>query len=184
VAWSVQYASATGTGNFGANSTQITELPNVSLAPGQYYLVQQAAGAGNGVSLPAPDFVDPTPIAMAAGAGKVALVNSLPLWLQWKVQPCSPAQLALIKDLVGYGNANFYETAAAPTLSNTTSALRLDQGCMETDNNASDFAAAAPTPRNTASPLNPCTVADAAPEVSSTFPVDGATDFPVDANLT
>ena len=37
--WSVQYASATGTGNFGANP--VTVLSG-SLAPGQYYLVQQA----------------------------------------------------------------------------------------------------------------------------------------------
>lgn len=36
---SVQYASATGTGNFGANP--VTVLSG-SLAPGQYYLVQQA----------------------------------------------------------------------------------------------------------------------------------------------
>ena len=47
--WSVQYASATGTGNFSA-----TPLPNVSLAPGQYFLVRETAGA-NGVPLPAPD---------------------------------------------------------------------------------------------------------------------------------
>jgi hypothetical protein len=61
--------------------------------------------------------------------------------------------------------------------------LRLANGCTETDNNASDFAAGAPTPRNTASPLNLCAAPDAAPEVSSTYPVDGATDFPIGANL-
>src|SRR5688500_17329353 len=33
--WSLQYASATGTGNFGANSGQLTELPDVTLNPGQ-----------------------------------------------------------------------------------------------------------------------------------------------------
>jgi uncharacterized protein len=49
-------------------------LPNVTLAPGQYYLVQQAGGT-NGVALPTPDLVAPSPIAMAAGAGKVVLVN-------------------------------------------------------------------------------------------------------------
>ena len=32
--WSVQYASATGTGNLGANSAQLTELPDVTLAAG------------------------------------------------------------------------------------------------------------------------------------------------------
>ena len=42
--WSVQYASATGTGNFGANSGQLTELPPVILAPGQYFLVQESGG--------------------------------------------------------------------------------------------------------------------------------------------
>ncbi|HSB86668.1 MAG TPA: ExeM/NucH family extracellular endonuclease, partial [Ilumatobacteraceae bacterium] len=98
-------------------------------------------------------------------------------------QPCSAADLALIKDLVGYGGANFYEGAPAPTLSNTTAALRLANGCTETDNNASDFAASAPTPRNTASPTNACAVADSAPEVAGTFPTNGATDFPTNANL-
>src|SRR5918999_55824 len=70
---SLQYASATGTGNFGASSTQATDLPDVSLEPGQYFLVQEAGGA---VGTPlAADFVDPTPISMAAGAGKVAIVQ-------------------------------------------------------------------------------------------------------------
>ena len=177
---SVQYASATGTGNFGANP--VTVLSG-SLAPGQYYLVQQASGGSNGVLLPAPDATGTA--AMSATAGKIALVNSTGgLACNGSVgQPCSAAQLALIKDLVGYGSANFYEGAAAPTLSNTTAAVRLVNGCSETDNNAADFAASAPTPRNTASPLNPCTAPDAAPEVASTYPVNGATDFPINANL-
>ena len=74
--WSVQYASATGTGNLGATSTQITALPNLSLAPGQYLLIQEAQGAAGTTALPAPDVTDATPIAMAAGSGKVALVSS------------------------------------------------------------------------------------------------------------
>ncbi len=36
--WSIQYTSATGTGNLGANSGQLTPLSG-SLAPGQYLLV-------------------------------------------------------------------------------------------------------------------------------------------------
>ena len=39
--WSVQYTSASGAGSFGENSGQITELPDISLAPGQYLLVQE-----------------------------------------------------------------------------------------------------------------------------------------------
>ena len=79
---------------------------------------------------------------------------------------------------------NFYETAPAPATTNPTAILRLANGCTETDNNALDFAANTPTPRNSSSPLNSCAVADAAPEVSGTYPANGATDFPVDANLT
>jgi hypothetical protein len=59
--WSVQYASATGTGNFGASSTQITELSG-SIAPHGYLLVQEAGGAA-GSPLPAADVTDATPIA-------------------------------------------------------------------------------------------------------------------------
>lgn len=156
--WSVQYASATGSGNFGSTTMQITELPAVSVAPGQYFLIQEAQGAGGTTPLPTPDVIDSSPIAMAAGAGKVALVNSTTsLGCNGGSTPCSPAQLAMIIDLVGYGNADFFEgSAAAPTLSNTTAGFRASGGCVDTDNNASDFTAGAPAPRNTASPLNPC----------------------------
>src|SRR5437016_7632795 len=47
-AWSVQYASMLGT------SWQRTNLSG-SIAPGQYYLVQEAAGAGGTTNLPTPD---------------------------------------------------------------------------------------------------------------------------------
>jgi predicted extracellular nuclease len=182
--WSVQYASATGTGNFGSSSTQLTELPNISLAPGQYLLIQEAQGSGGTTALPAPDVTDASPIAMGATAGKVAVVNSATsLGCNGGSAPCSSAQLAQIVDLIGFGNANFYEGAAGPTLSNTTSASRAGNGCTDTDDNSSDFTAGAPNPRNTASPLNPCGGPDAAPEVTDTFPADNATDFPINANL-
>ena len=68
--FSLQYASATGTGNFGANSAQLTELPSITVAPGQYVLVQEASGGANGAALPPPDVTDPDPINMAAGPGR------------------------------------------------------------------------------------------------------------------
>jgi hypothetical protein len=145
---SLQYASATGTGNLGASATQLTELPSFILTPGQYFLVQQASGAA-GAALPAPDHVDPTPIAMAAGAGKVALANGTTgLGCNGGSAPCSAAALARIIDLVGYGNANFFEgSGAAPALSATTAAFRAGNGAIDTDNNAADFTAATPAPR-------------------------------------
>jgi predicted extracellular nuclease len=155
--WSLQYTSATGTGHFGASPTQITELPAVTLNPGQYFLVQQAGGA-NGNPLPAADFIDATPIAMAATGGKVALASTTtPLGCNGGSTPCPAAALATIIDLVGYGAADFFEGAAvAPTLSNTTAAFRNDSGCTETDDNSADFSSATPSPRTTNSPLHPC----------------------------
>src|SRR5918999_1435826 len=160
---SIQYASAGGTGNFGASSTQLTELPNVTLRPGEYLLVQEATNdptVGNPLFA---NFVDPTPINMSGTAG----------------------QLARIVDRVGYGNANFFEGAgAAPTLSNTSSAIRLNGGCNDTDHNAVDFAVQSPpAPRNLQTQLAPCT-GDTAPSVESTTPASGAVDVPLDASLT
>lgn len=158
--WSLQYASATGTGNFGASATQLTELPAVVIAPGQYFLVQEAGGT-TGTPTSA-DAVDSTPISMSGSAGKVALVTSIvTLGCNGGSTPCSPAQLAAIVDLVGYGTgasgANFFEgSGAAPSLTATTSAVRRDAGCTDTDQNGADFTAGPVAPRNTVSTIHPC----------------------------
>jgi predicted extracellular nuclease len=156
-AWSLQYASATGTGNFGANSAMITPLTG-TLQPGQYQLVEEAGGA-TGAPLPSPRTTDTTPIAMAAAGGKVALVNTqTPLGCNGGSTPCPPAALAQIVDLVGYDGATFFEGGApAPTLSNTTAAFRALAGCQDTDDNGADFSAAAPAPRTLLSPIVFCT---------------------------
>jgi uncharacterized protein len=177
--WSIQYSSATGTGNFSANG--ITTLSG-TLQPGQYYLVWESGGT-NGVALPTADATGT--IAMAAGAGKVVLVTSTTgLTCNGGSALCSPTQLALIKDLVGYGNANFFEGAgAAPAIGTTTADLRASAGCTDTDNNNTDFSAGTITPRNTASLLHFCT-ADNAPYVAGTFPANGATEVPLNSNIT
>jgi predicted extracellular nuclease len=176
--WSVQYASATGTGSFSANP--IVSLTG-SLAPGQYYLIQLAGGA-NGVALPTSNATGTAN--MSGSAGKVALVNSTAgLACNGGSTPCSPAQLAQIVDLVGYGSANFFEGAPAPATTNTTAAIRQANGCTETDNNSTDFAAAAPTPRNLGSALNPC-AGDAAPGVNTMVPGPGASGVGLDSNVT
>ena len=153
--WSVQYASTTGT------SWGRTNLTNVTLRPGQYYLVRQAQGNGGTTALPDPDALGS--IAMAGGAGKIALVAN-----QDTLAGACPT--AGIVDLVGYGTGtNCAEGAPTATLSNTTAALRRGGGCIETDQNSTDFTAAAPTPRNTGSVRNVCDsptgTASAAPSV-------------------
>ncbi len=175
---SVQYASASGSGFFASNP--VVQLSG-TLQPGQYYLVQMSGGM-TGSPLPTPDVTGSTLI--ASGAGKVALINSTTgLACNGAPTPCSGAQLALIRDLVGYGTANFYEGSApagAPNI--TTGALRLANGCLDTDDNGADVAVGPPVPRNTGVPLAPCGF-DEAPTVVSVSPTDGATDVASDANL-
>ncbi|HEY0546458.1 MAG TPA: lamin tail domain-containing protein, partial [Pyrinomonadaceae bacterium] len=141
--WSVQYAAAAGT------AWQVTNLANVTLQPGQYFLVAESFGA-NGVNpLPTPDTTGT--IAMSATAAKVALVNTTTA-----LTGACPTG-AQIVDLVGYGaTASCFETAVAPAPSTTTADIRAGGGCTETDNNSTDFAAMTPTPRNTATALNVC----------------------------
>src|SRR5262249_17761066 len=67
-----------------------------------------------------------------------------------------PDQLALIVDLVGYGNANFFEGTPAPGLTSTTALLRGNHGCTDTDVNGSDLAVGTPAPRNSGTPLAVC----------------------------
>jgi len=138
--WSVQYAAATGT------SWQVTNLSG-TLQPGQYYLIQEALGAGGTQNLPVPDATGN--INMSATAGKVALVNST-------TALSGDCPTGGVQDLIGYGAANCSEVSVAPGLSNTTADLRAAAGCSDTNNNSADFSAAPPTPRNTASPFNMC----------------------------
>lgn len=141
--WSVQYASATG------STWQATSLANVTLQPGQYYLIQQAQGAGGTVNLPTPDAIGS--IGMSATSGKVALVTGTAALTCGADCDADPA----VKDFVGYGAANDFEGAgAAAALTNTTAAIR--GACVDSDNNIGDFSAAAPAPRNTAAAWTPC----------------------------
>jgi predicted extracellular nuclease len=139
--WSVQYIAAAGTGTWA-----VTPLSG-SIAPGGYYLIQEAQGAGGTTALPAPDAVGT--IAMAAGAGKVALSSS--------TTPFSGQCPTCFVDFVGYGGANCFE-GGGPTSapSNTTAALRKRGGCFDSDNNNIDFSIGPPNPRNTASPTRDC----------------------------
>ncbi|MFG6416314.1 ExeM/NucH family extracellular endonuclease [Roseateles sp. DC23W] len=151
--WSVQYTSAAGTGALGASGNLVTL--SGSLEPGQFYLVRMAGGA-NGAALPTPDATGT--IGMSATAGKVALVKqAASLGCNGGSSACSPAQMALVEDLVGFGSANFFEgTAPTPAASTTLAVLRAANGCTDTDDNGADFATGTPAPRNKASAFVTC----------------------------
>jgi predicted extracellular nuclease len=147
---SVQYASATGTGNFAPTGLSGT------LEPGQFHLLRLASGAA-GEPLPVePD--DTGTLNLAGASGKVALASgTTSLGCNGGSTPCDADATARIIDLVGYGAANYFEgSGAAPTLSASLAAFRADDGCTDTDDNAADFTAAFPAPRNSSTAAGLC----------------------------
>jgi predicted extracellular nuclease len=143
--WSVQYSAS------GSSTWQVTQLSG-TLSPGQYYLIQQAQGSGGTLDLPTPDSVGNDDL--NATAGKVALVyHSTPL------SGACPSGSGGIVDFVGYGNSAgcFEGTGPAPAPSNTNAIFRASSGCIDINDNTTDFDAGAPSPRNRTSAHHTCT---------------------------
>lgn len=139
--WSVQYTSASG------STWQVTPLGNITLQPGQYLLIQQAQGAGGTQPLPTPDVTGS--IAMGGSSGKVALADT-----ETALEGVACPAAAL--DIVSASGSNCEGTTASG-MNNSTSIIRADGGCTDTDDNSADFSPISPpTPRNTATPLNVC----------------------------
>lgn len=140
----LQYASAAGTFN------QYHPLPNITLAPGQTYLIQEGAGAGGTVDL-VPDFVAPIPTNFGTGTNTtpgfaMAGTNLKIVLASNAVQVTGPTD-ANVLDFVGVGSATQFEGAgAAPVMTNTTSVSRTNG--IDTNNNAADFTTGTPTPQN------------------------------------
>ncbi len=153
---SVQYASATNTSTW----TGVFALPADVIPPGGYYLIQMSTIGTNGGALPTPDAVSTPSIAMAAASGKVALVNGTTA-----VGGCPDP---LMIDLVGYGSANCSETSPTATISTTNSAIRINNGCTDTNDNSSDFTVEPVAPRNSATAANTCSAVPPDPQLTAT----------------
>lgn len=123
-----------------------------SLAPGQYYLVQEGIGSRGILNLPTPDAMGRM---LIGGGGTFALVyGTTPIPTGFGCPYIN------ILDLIGYGGSSCVEgSGAVPSPQATTAAIRRGGGCFDTDNNASDFFIGPPTPRNTSSPFQPCSLA-------------------------
>jgi predicted extracellular nuclease len=109
-----------------------------SVAPGARYLVRMSAPGSTGAALPTPDEVASPAVSMSSTSGTVELRSG-----------------SGVVDLVGYGaTASVSETRPTGVdLSATLSAQRYE-GEPDTDDNAADFAEAAPTP-GAAGPTRP-----------------------------
>lgn len=145
--WSVQYGSASSTGNWSGKSA----LPTFTLQPGQYILIQEQSGGTGQPSLPSP-FIVPLSgsFNMSGTTGKVALVNDTVTLVG-----ATPASTNIV-DMVGFGTANGGEGTIAPAMSSTLAIYRANGGCTDTDVNSADFATGNPVPRTSDSPFNSC----------------------------
>ena len=139
----VQYSGAS-TASWSSNRVVLAG----TIAPGHYFLIQLASGGSNGVALPVPDLAS-TALSLSSGSGKIALVsNSTAL--------SGNCPTMAVVDFVGYGTADCYETAAGPSASNGSSLVRNNNGCSDLDNNATDFKASVPDPRNSKAHPHSC----------------------------
>ncbi|MFF4142285.1 lamin tail domain-containing protein [Streptomyces sp. NPDC001698] len=161
--YSVQYLS----GNPGPTTKwQATRLTG-SLAGNGRYLIQEAAGTGGTTALPTPDATGS--INMSGTTGTVALVQGTDLLTCLTAEDC--AADPRIKDLVGFGTAVVREgSGPAAGASNTASVAR--KTLVDTDDNAADFAAGAPTPENSGGEAGGPGGGDPSPSPTPTPPAD------------
>jgi hypothetical protein len=165
--WTLQYASAAST------TWQSTALSG-SIPAGGRYLVQLASGGANGSALPAPDATGTSNLAVTGG--KVAIVDDATA-LSCGASPGSCSAVSAVEDLVGYGGAADYEgSGAAPAGSATLALARAGGRCADSDDNAADFATAAPDPQNSSAPASACSAPPPPPNGTS---ADGTVDVDV-----
>ncbi|MFC4165426.1 lamin tail domain-containing protein [Epilithonimonas zeae] len=155
-------ASLTGAtiqyGAFSGQFTQYHNLPSITLAPGQTYLIQQGSEgtAGDGLigvnlivdvvlNLDGSGPVAGVGLQLGLASGKVALATN-------NVRVTGPTASNVI-DFVGYGLANQFEgNGAAPSPLLVLSISRNANG-TDTNNNNIDFTAGLPTPQGSGQTL-------------------------------
>ncbi|MEW2488978.1 lamin tail domain-containing protein [Streptomyces sp. NPDC048411] len=140
--FSVQYLPGTPSAG---SLWQVSALTG-SVAPGGRYLVAQAAGTGGTVALPTPDATGT--VAMSATSGTVALVSgTTPLTCKTAADCAADTRIV---DLVGYGSAVVREGSGPAAGASATASVARGTSLADTDNNAADLTAGAPTPVNAA----------------------------------
>jgi Lamin Tail Domain len=160
--WTLQYASAAST------SWQSTALSG-SIPAGGRYLVQLASGGATGAALPAADATGTSNLAVTGG--KVALVDDATA-LSCGASAGSCSAVSSVEDLVGYGSAADYEGSAAAPAGSATNALARTDACTDTDDNAADFATAAPNPQNSSAAASTCSASPPPNGTSASAGVD------------
>jgi hypothetical protein len=160
-----------------------TSSRGINIGAGHYLLIRFGPDSSNGAPLPTPDLIAPFHFDPPPGVPPVPDLNLSP---SGKVSLTAPGTSLFgstcplpnpeIVDFVGYGStASCFEGGGpAPTLSSTTAALRIVNGCGDTDNNNGDFLADVPNPRNSGSTPNFCSTAP--PEIQFFQPILDVTE--------
>ncbi|MEV0742809.1 endonuclease/exonuclease/phosphatase family protein [Streptomyces sp. NPDC050549] len=139
---SVQYLPGTPSAG---SAWQVTALTG-AIAPGARYLVGEGTGSGGTTALPTTDATGS--IAMSATSGTIALVSGTTA-LTCKTAADCAADPSIV-DLTGYGTAVVREGSGPATGASNTAAVARADSLADTDDNAADFTAGAPSPVNSA----------------------------------
>ncbi len=133
--YTLYYASAAGA--FSTTTATLFTTLTGTIAPGGFYLVQEASGGGGTTALPSPSQTGG--INLSGTTGKVALALT--------GTTITAATTTGVIDFIGWGpTASLYEGAGpAAVTTNTTSVSRTVNG-VDTNNNNLDFTVGAPTP--------------------------------------
>ncbi|GAA2071835.1 hypothetical protein GCM10009821_07250 [Aeromicrobium halocynthiae] len=136
--WSVQYRAYSSTSRF----TGVIPLGDRRVPAGGTLLVSGNSNAANGEVLPTPDVSSSIAFSGNTNGGTLALVSS-----GTALEGDRDAVLAAddLVDLVGYGASTTFEGAAPASGYSVTSSLNRTEG-RDTDDNAADLTAGAPTP--------------------------------------
>ncbi|MGP6170856.1 ExeM/NucH family extracellular endonuclease [Microbacterium sp. A204] len=138
---SLQYRSATGTGNFNSVIALSGTIP-----AGGYFLVQGGSNGTAGAALPTPD--QTSSLSPSGTTGTLALVQGTSAAA---LTPGSIVSADGVVDLLGYGGSNTFETAPATAPANNQDVKSLNRADgVDTDDNSADFSLSATiTPQGT-----------------------------------
>ncbi|MGV3072307.1 ExeM/NucH family extracellular endonuclease [Corynebacterium phoceense] len=152
--YTVEYFS--GKGGSGGKATLTGTIP-----AGGHFLIQGGQGNGGTTALPTPDA--DAGLTMSGTNGAVQLADAA----------------GTTVDTVGYGSATINEGSPVAGASSSQSVFR-DAAGTDTDNNAADFTAGAPTPQNSgATPTGPIDPEAPVDPTDPVTPVDPATITPI-----
>ncbi|WP_375002780.1 ExeM/NucH family extracellular endonuclease [Aeromicrobium sp. CTD01-1L150] len=137
--WSVQYRSYASADRF----TGVIALGEHEIPAGGTLLVGGNSNADHGEALPTPDVASSVAFSGNANGGTLALARSTSALSGDRETVLGSDELV---DLVGYGASTTFEGSGPAAGYSVTASLNRDEA-VDTDDNAADFTAAAPTPQ-------------------------------------